>query len=699
MPIAFNQRVKPLSQSASGFGASMRLAYDFTEFDSRLLWDAYDYVGSTNPALVPTGSSVSVTNNGVPGRRASAAFGASYSNAGDFGLQVGTGDYTLAVLFSTPSSLPTVTGASMPIRIDNNGTTPLHEVNVNQYTGGWGVGANANVGTSQSLSFIPTNARVAFFIRRLAGVTRAYRYIVGVDAAPVIKHSDLPNTTDWNAANAQRVSVLAYGNTGNYADQVAVNSIRFHNVALSDVEMKLYADDWWAVDNSASDATAPVLTGALTVGNKTNSTINLTIPTATDNIGVSGYQYRVNGGSWQANGASTDVALSGLLPLTSYTIDARAFDGAGNYSNVLSVTTSTYRSGALGSVIRANTGPINGNPAGILYNDVNSPADDNKWFSFRLVTSPATGVLSINPNGTFSFTGPSAEFFTYQLEVDGVDVGSPVTVTLYGSGGSTPSISIGNVAVAEGVGVANLTVALSAASSSAITVNYATTDGTAVAGSDYVAANGTLTFNPGETSKQLAVIVIDDTASEGSETIIVNLSSPTNATLSVAQGTITINANDAPPIPSISVGNVAVAEGVGVASVTVALSASSASIVTVDFTTANGTAVSGSDYGPASGTLTFSPGETSKLITVTILDDATQEANETILINLTNPTGATLANSQGIITINASDTPVPMGGRVFVKEAGVYVPAAVFSKVSGAYSPATVASKTNNAYS
>lgn len=193
-------------------------------------------------------------------------------------------------------------------------------------------------------------------------------------------------------------------------------------------------------DLAASDTTAPTFTGSITVGAKTSSTIVLTLPTASDNVSVTGYEYRVNGGSWIDNGNSTAISLTGLTSLTSYTVDARAYDASANKSTTLSVTTSTYRAGALGSTILLTTGPVDGNPAGILYNDVES-GDEGKWFSFYIVTDVASGTLDIDPDGTFEFTGPSATFFTYQLEIDGVAVGSPATVYLYSSGGGGGIIS------------------------------------------------------------------------------------------------------------------------------------------------------------------------------------------------------------------------------------------------------------------
>jgi len=94
---------------------------------------------------------------------------------------------------------------------------------------------------------------------------------------------------------------------------------------------------------------------------------------------------------------------------------------------------------------------------------------------------------------------------------------------------------------------ATFTVTLSAPSTLPVTVNYATANGTALAGSDYTAASGTITFAPGQTSQTIIVKTLDDTAYEGSATFVVNLSSPTGAIITDSQGVATIQDNDQPP--------------------------------------------------------------------------------------------------------------------------------------------------------
>ena len=220
------------------------------------------------------------------------------------------------------------------------------------------------------------------------------------------------------------------------------------------------------------------------------------------------------------------------------------------------------------------------------------------------------------------------------------------------------SLSIGNVTQLEGnaqTTTFNFTVSLPFATTQTVTVDYATADGSATAGSDYVAQSGTLTFAPGETFKTIAVVVNGDTTPEPSETFTVNLSNPTGATLANPQGLGTILNDDT----TVSVANAAIAEGdsntTGL-TFTVTLSVASNQTVTVNYATANNTAAAGSDYVAQSGTLSFAPGETSKLVTILVNGDTTPEPDETFFLNLSGATNGLIINGgQGIGTIQNDD--------------------------------------------
>jgi hypothetical protein len=202
------------------------------------------------------------------------------------------------------------------------------------------------------------------------------------------------------------------------------------------------------------------------------------------------------------------------------------------------------------------------------------------------------------------------------------------------------------------------TVTVSPATNQIVSVSYAIADGSAtLADGDYQSASGTLTFAPGETTKTIGVIVRGDTLNEADETFVVNLSSPVNATVARAQGVGTILNDDA--LPKLSINDVSIAEGnsgTAPAVFTVTLAPASGQTVTVNYATADGTAkVSGNDYLPRSGALTFAPGETRKTISVPIIGDTFKERNETFFVNLGTASKATIARAQGRCTITNDD--------------------------------------------
>ncbi len=236
------------------------------------------------------------------------------------------------------------------------------------------------------------------------------------------------------------------------------------------------------------------------------------------------------------------------------------------------------------------------------------------------------------------------------------------TIVFHGSGTNLidpppPTLSVNSVQQVEGDGTTTLTftVTLSAPSAFPVTVNYATQDGSATAGEDYAAALGTLTFAPGETSKTVTVTILGDTTVEADETFTLALS---GADAGAATGTATLLNDDA---TVVSVSSVQQVEGnsTNTLTFTITLSNPSAFPVTVNFATADGTALAGSDYVATYGTLTFAPGETSQTVTVTILGDATVESDETFTLVLSDASGATIGAATGTATLLNDDVLLP----------------------------------------
>ncbi|AZR36764.1 autotransporter domain-containing protein [Xanthomonas vasicola] len=160
-------------------------------------------------------------------------------------------------------------------------------------------------------------------------------------------------------------------------------------------------------------------------------------------------------------------------------------------------------------------------------------------------SSSATFTVLVNGD---TLAEPNETFFVNVSNVTGATVSDGQGLGTIVNDDAQPALSIDDVSVNEGnsgTTTATFTVSLSAASGQTVTVNYGTADGTATAGSDYVARSGTLSFAPGVTTQNVAITVNGDTAVEPNETFSVGLSGVSNATIARATGTGTILNDDA----------------------------------------------------------------------------------------------------------------------------------------------------------
>jgi subtilisin family serine protease len=228
------------------------------------------------------------------------------------------------------------------------------------------------------------------------------------------------------------------------------------------------------------------------------------------------------------------------------------------------------------------------------------------------------------------------------------------------TGTVVPRLRVFDTSVTEGntgAVTATFLVTLSAPSEQTVTVAYTTANNTATSGSDYQTTGGTLTFAPGEQTKEITVLVNGDRVGEPTETFFVNLSNATNANIGDGQAIGTIVDNE----PRVSISDRALAEGrkhqTTVFTFTVSLLVAYDQPVTMTFQTANGTATTNNkDYTAKSGTVTFAPGELSKQVTVNVLGDNKREQNETFFVDLTGLSGnAAFAKSRGVGTILNDD--------------------------------------------
>ncbi|HFT6993234.1 TPA: putative Ig domain-containing protein [Stenotrophomonas maltophilia] len=260
----------------------------------------------------------------------------------------------------------------------------------------------------------------------------------------------------------------------------------------------------------------------------------------------------------------------------------------------------------------------------------------------------------------------------------GYQIGAPASATGTLRDDDLPGVSINDVSANEGDSGTTgftFTVSLNApAPAGGVSFDIATANGTATAGSDYVARSLVAqTIPAGSQTYSFVVQVNGDTLHELNEDFFVNVTNVSGATLTDGQGRGTIINDDA--APSLSIADINVTEGnsgTTPAVLTVTLSAASALPVQVQYATANVTAVAPTDYTAASGTLSFPPGTTTQTITVLVNGDTTVEPDETFQVNLSNPVNASVADGSAVVTIVSDDAPVVVGPTVLpTAKAGV----------------------------
>lgn len=270
---------------------------------------------------------------------------------------------------------------------------------------------------------------------------------------------------------------------------------------------------------------------------------------------------------------------------------------------------------------------------------------------------PITDDGLIEDNETFNVTLSSPSF--------GATIGSPSTTTVTivdNDGGSTIQFNPTSYTVNEAAGVVVLTVTANRLGdpNTILSVQYATRDGSAINGQDYSGGAGSITFNAGETQKQITIPITNDNLLENPENFFVDLVNPTNASITQNNSTATVTiADDDSGTSTIqfSAATYSVNEGAGQVALTVVRSGGIQLAVSANFSTANGSAVAGSDYTAASGSVNFAAGETQKTIFVGINQDSFTEGDETFGVNLSNPSaGATLGQpSTATVTIVDDD--------------------------------------------
>jgi hypothetical protein len=355
-----------------------------------------------------------------------------------------------------------------------------------------------------------------------------------------------------------------------------------------------------------------------------------------------------NGNTSEFSNDIPSVPVSVQFTQSSYTVDQSA--------GVATITV-TRTGGTGGQVIVAfTTGGGTGKP-GTDYTTTSGTLTFNPGVATQTFTIPITPKTQVGPSVTVNLTLSHA--------TGGATLGanSTATLTIKNTIQPTMQFSASAYAVSESAGTVTITVSRNTTVGTT-TVAYATLGGSAIAGQDYTAASGTLTFKPGQTSASFAVPINDRFRTVGSETIGLKLKNPQGGIIGTrSTAVLTVRNDDRAGTLQFGATNYSVAQTAGTVPITVSRLGGAGGTVAVAYAVTAGTATAGVNFKPVSGTLVFKPGQTSQTINVPVFN-AQAVGNHTIKLALSRPTGgaslgSTHAATLTIVGYNPSDPHLP----------------------------------------
>jgi uncharacterized delta-60 repeat protein len=324
------------------------------------------------------------------------------------------------------------------------------------------------------------------------------------------------------------------------------------------------------------------------------------------------------------------------------------------------------RFGGASSSVQVNYATANGTAvAGVNYTAVSGILTFNAGETLAMISLPllydpqVTGNLAL----TMSLSSPSA----------GVQLASPSnTVIVVQDADAGLSFTTPASSVYKNAGSAVITVVCSNPGVEPLSVHYSTTNGTAVAGVDYTATSGTLVFTGGVGTNTFSVPILTNSLVNGNHTLTVSLSNPTPPGRLVSPSNQVVTIIDSNSGLSFSSPTYTVLKTGVAATITVLRIENTNTVSSVNFATANGTAVAGLDYIATNGTCVFTNGETSKTFSVTVINNTVVQPDKTVLLQLSSPTNGILIAPYGA-TLTIHDTSgslVVPAGSTLISESG-----------------------------
>jgi hypothetical protein len=415
-----------------------------------------------------------------------------------------------------------------------------------------------------------------------------------------------------------------------------------------------------ACNGSSGSATAPTTGAAATVVQTTS----------TGTVSLSSASYSV---AQSAGSLSVTVVRSGTAT------SAVSVDYSTNDGTAVAGTDYTSASGTLNWAENDSTSKT----ISVPISATTAHSDDR---SFAVVLS--------NPSAAVSLASPGSAAVTISGDAAG-DVGAL-------------QLSSAGYAVAQNAGTLTVTVTRTGGSSGPVSVAYATADGTAIAGKDYTAANGTLQWADGDAvAKTVSIPISNASAFSGSKTFSVTLSgpsamasigSPNSATVTIAGGSSAVVGT-----LQLSKSSYSVAQNAGTVTVTVNRTGGSSGAASVAYKTTNGTAVAGTDFTATSGTLKWADGDSAaKTFAVTISNAAPFSGNKTFSVALSNPSALATVSSPGSATVTIAGDGAAAAGSLELSSSTYTVAqnagslTVTVNRTGGSSGAASVAYKTTN---
>lgn len=465
MTVLYTDRTTPLAKNSGNANATAEvLSWDFTGVGSVPAGTAWLYAGATQPVATLTGTISPTTYNGLPGVQASASSLYEYTDTGNYGLQVGTGDWQIGVIISTGGSLPTNNNTLTLFEVRNAGGTVLAAVRAVEFAAnGWylDAGGSLGLGGSSGAVYYGVNKTVIFWLRRRAGVVSAWTQEAAPTSTLVRRNADGSNSTAWDNASATRVRI-AY-NVSVAAINIALSNVRFWAGSFDDATTQTIGRDWWALDANAAASDSLAITSPTTGASiPTTTTISGTY-TGTAPVGI---EVQHGAGSWVA--------------LTATTISGGTWTGSATLTAASAAALRARYSNSTG-VVSADIANITVTANAIAFS---APIDTTQdAVSYRVFQRNGSNQASVRLRGTYSGTPTSIEYQwnggSWTTLVASPSGGTfSATVTLTGPAQGTLSVRFSNATTVSAslaaVGVGDVFIAAGQSNHDGGATNYVT---------------------------------------------------------------------------------------------------------------------------------------------------------------------------------------------------------------------------------